>query len=504
MSWDAAFTEALGGRAVGAVFLVERVALYHEPGEPWAAASHPGYGLEASIVAQSLQVSGSTVTPVDWSSTIGEWSFSVQTEDPGALFRALRRGAAVQAWVAVSDGGATTAPQPVALGLVADITGTRGSWLVRCLDVGAILRSRLDARTGGLRLFADVGASTALSSAYTPGDAHLDVVTTAQFEKQTGGAGVVRVTPHTGDPFLLTWTSLGTSPTRVMGLSASGVAGTTAVGASTSGSTVECLVWLDGHPIDIARRVLTSTGVGTNGPWDIYPASWGLGLPYRYLDDVDAQAYRVGVVKASASVAYVWEYAQDEAVDDAWSWLTGWLGVGAMFPAMRQGRLTFRGWQRAPLRSIGYAAEIDDRDIFEVEAWSAYDSDHPTEHQRVTVTGSGGSSSTTLTHADTLPAYRTLAIDISDRASTSAGNLADDVADRYEVPATVIPERVEVRASMRLATLAPGDRVRLTTGQCASRAHGAAGFVDDEAHVAQVATAWDAGYTRLVLLIYSE
>ena len=97
MSWDAAFAEALGGRAVGAVFLVERVALYHEPGEPWAAASHPGYGLEASIVAQSLQVSGSTVTPVDWSSTIGEWSFFVQTDDPAGLFRALRRGAAVQA-----------------------------------------------------------------------------------------------------------------------------------------------------------------------------------------------------------------------------------------------------------------------------------------------------------------------------------------------------------------------------------------------------------------------
>lgn len=503
MTWDASFTAALGGRSVAPIFFVERVALRYEPGGVWAAASHPGYGLEAAIVAQSLQVGGGTLTPVDWGTTIGEWSFSVQTTDPAALFAALKRGAAVRAWVAVSDGGAVTDPQPVALGVVADIVGTRGAWTVRCLDVGALLRARLDPRAGGLQLFADVGAATTLSNSYTPGATHLDVVSTAGFEKETGGAGVVRVTPHSGSPFYLTWTSLGTVPVRVMGLSAAAVNGTTAVTANT-GSTVECLIWLAGHPLDIARKVLTSTGMGTNGPWDTLPASWGIGLPYAQIDDADTSAQAAGVVKCSAGVPYAWTYVQDEAVDDAWSWLTGFLASAAAWPTMRQGLVTLRGWQRAPLRSVDYAASITDDDLFEVEDWSAYDSDHPTEYQMVSVTASGAVSSGALTVAGTMPAQRTLFLDISDRAFTAPGNHADDILDRVTVPATVIPERVEVRASLRLAGLCPGDRVRLTTSQCASRAHGADGFLGDEAHVVQVATAWDSGYTRLVLLIYTE
>lgn len=503
MTWDASFTNALGGRSVAPLFFVERVSLYHEPGAPWAAASHPGYGLEAAIVAQSLQVGGSTLTPVDWSTTIGEWSFTVQTSDPAALFGALKRGAVVRAWVAVSSGSAVTDPQPVALGMVADISGTRGSWVVRCLDVGAVLRSRLDVRTTGLRLFADVGASTTLSAHYTVGDTSIQVASTAQFVKETGGYGVLRITPHSGGPFLLTWTSLGVGPVRVMGLSTAAVNGTTATN-SNSGSVVECFVWLQGHPLDIARKILTSTGGGTNGPWDVLPASWGLGVPYAQIDDPDTAQQATQVVKCSASVSYDWTYIQEDAVDDAWSWVTDFLAAAACWPTMRQGLLTLRGWQRAPLRSVGYAADIGDDDIFEVESWAAYDSDHPVEYQRVTVTGSGGSASGTLSVASTLPAYRTLALDISDRAYTAPGNHADDILDRVEVPATVVPERVEVRASLRLSGLCPGDRVRLSTSQCASRAHGAAGFVDDEAYVVQVATAWDAGYTRLVLLIYTE
>ncbi len=503
MTWSASFAAALGARAVAPVFFVERVSLYHEPGGAWAAASHPGYGLEAAIVAQSLQVGGGTLTPVDWGTTIGEWSFSVQTTDPAALFSALKRGAVVRAWVAVSDGGSVTDPQPVALGMVADIVGTRGAWVVRCLDVGALLRSRLDVRTTGLRLFADVGASTTLASAYTPGDGHVHVNSTAQFDRETGANGVIRITPHSGAAFYLTWNLLGTGPTRVMGLSTAAVNGTTAVTANT-GSTVECLVWLEGHPLDIARKVLTSTGAGTNGLWDTLPASWGLGLPYAQIDDADTSAQAAGVVLCSAGVPYAWTYVQDEAVDDAWSWLTGFLAAAAAWPTMRQGLITLRGWQRAPLRSVGYAATITDDDVFEVEGWSAYDSDHPVEYQRVTVTASGGSASGTLTVASTLPAYRTLSLDISDRAYTAPGNHAADILDRAEVPATVIPERVELRACLRLAGLCPGDRVRLTTSQCASRAHGADGFLGDEAHVVQVATAWDAGYTPLALLIYTE
>jgi hypothetical protein len=39
-----------------------------------------------------------------------------------------------------------------------------------------------------------------------------------------------------------------------------------------------------GDPVGLALQVLTSTGTGTNGPFDVMPADWGLGIPEAYVD----------------------------------------------------------------------------------------------------------------------------------------------------------------------------------------------------------------------------
>jgi hypothetical protein len=41
---------------------------------------------------------------------------------------------------------------------------------------------------------------------------------------------------------------------------------------------------IGGHPLEIALRVLTSTGTGLNGQWDILAAENGLGIPLDFID----------------------------------------------------------------------------------------------------------------------------------------------------------------------------------------------------------------------------
>jgi hypothetical protein len=52
----------------------------------------------------------------------------------------------------------------------------------------------------------------------------------------------------------------------------------------------ETPVVIIGDPLELLLRVLVSTGTGTNGPYDTFPAGWGLGIPQVYVDTPQIQA----------------------------------------------------------------------------------------------------------------------------------------------------------------------------------------------------------------------
>lgn len=54
--------------------------------------------------------------------------------------------------------------------------------------------------------------------------------------------------------------------------------------AKADDPVLKYLPWTSDHPIDIALQIITSTGAGTNGPYDTLPARWGMGVPVTYLD----------------------------------------------------------------------------------------------------------------------------------------------------------------------------------------------------------------------------
>jgi hypothetical protein len=70
------------------------------------------------------------------------------------------------------------------------------------------------------------------------------------------------------------------------------------------------------HPVDIALRVLLSTGTGSNGVYDVLPARHGLGIPQALVDVGTFVA-----VKADLSSTDLFYFAIDQAESDAKAWL---------------------------------------------------------------------------------------------------------------------------------------------------------------------------------------
>jgi hypothetical protein len=49
---------------------------------------------------------------------------------------------------------------------------------------------------------------------------------------------------------------------------------------------------IGGHPLTIALQILTSTGQGTNGPYDVLPEEDGIGIPQAFVDVAGIEALR--------------------------------------------------------------------------------------------------------------------------------------------------------------------------------------------------------------------
>jgi len=67
--------------------------------------------------------------------------------------------------------------------------------------------------------------------------------------------------------------------------------------------------------LTIAGRALLSGGTAGT-PWNVYPATWGYGLPERLVDLDDLVDWRTALAVASGT--YLWELLVDAPKGDAW------------------------------------------------------------------------------------------------------------------------------------------------------------------------------------------
>lgn len=498
MAWSPAFLAALESRQRQIRYLLEVQAVYQEPGSAWSVSSFPVAGSDLRLSVHDVDVQGSSLSTRGWSTTFGAWSVVLNGEIRAFLAR-VTRGTICRLRVGF-DGMATVDFATVAVGQFRNLRGRPPAYRAEFLDLYSALRQRLQTAYSVSLLFDGVGTGTTLAAAYTPGDTSIQVSSTTGFEREGGGSGALLITPTSGDPFWLTWTGTATGPTRFTGVSSAGQMGTTAVAAAVGNEVTEA-AYLSGHPLDIARKVLCSRD-GTNGAYDTLPAYWGMAMLDALVDHADIADQKTYMAPATGS--YAWAYAQTEVVEDAWSWLTGFLAPAGCFFALRQGQLTIRCGRAVTTAARPWS--ITDADIAEVEDYEAFAGSHAEEYHGILVaadpsSGSSGSSDYTSGVA-TLPYLREITYDQSDRLFANGTEVATKDVARLKEDARRVPERLVVScAGLRLAQLTVGDVVSLTTRRAWSR-HDGREFANRPGLVVEVSPGWSRGTVRVTLQIY--
>lgn len=453
-----------------------------------------------NCIANVCRISGASVDPWTWRYTQGqiEIGFTAMRKVSGVevvdqilrdiLDAGVARGSAVELWAGF-DTTDTADFERVFIGTLFDIQAERGR--------GARTAFRIIARDGvsfltsvsnGVSTVGSLFTTTytiqeVLTLAYTVGDTTLTMLDTTGFERETGGTGAV-VVDGAGDPFILTYT--GSTATTLTGCSVLGRFYTTAV--NEAAATLYHAALLQGHPCDIFRRLLVSTGAGTNGSWDDYPQDWGLALPADYVAVSD-----IGNWKTATDSSEVWNLLIEEAVTNPLQWMEGIWGRAGMFAVHVQGDISIRAAQditASPTEVTGIT--ISDTTITAVEGWSAFDPSQPWENTIVeawtggdpraltpqelflqtgsvvygfqsVIDGAAALSGASADAAFTRPSQETRAIDLS-RCLWGPGYVAGNERTR------MAPWYLDVREPITLlgrglswARFCPGDVINLTT-----------------------------------------
>ena len=434
-----------------------------------------------------VNLGSAAVIPVSWQYVEGSWSLFIQIPEgrrrAGRLYgalavKALRRGAMVR--LSIGRLGRSRAEyHPLKLGRIYSVrsAGHPRTYRVEVWDIQTAFRSRMTATSvlsqeRAKLFYGTAGAQdNTAGSTYNPGDGTLTIAGNVadRFTFESGGAGVVRVTSDSAGDFFLKYTST-SAPSTIAGLTASGQFGTTANPAS-AGQSCDAVCLLEGHPIDILQKILTSTGDGTNGPFDKYPRSWGLAVPEELISKAAFNQAR-RILKLSSG-NYHWRLLIEAEQADPSTFLTQIFGPAGIWLCVRHGQIVCRiardmheaGLQRQP-------EDLFDGDLLEVPVVSWYPTDQPQTYFRALVINGGGDAFT-RSSTSTLPVKQEISYDLTAVFQSVANRdiIATDIANRLGPWAHMLPEYVDV--TLRgIRSYAPGDVVNFTSSEAFGRLDG--------------------------------
>jgi hypothetical protein len=426
---------------------------------------------------------------VGWGSTLGGFTFHLRRW--GSAIETLRRGYVIKLSMGFA-GWPVEDFQVVAFGRLRGMRIAGGEAIVSVDGADSMFVSRQSVGENSSQLFGSVFAATTLASGYTVGDATLSVGSVTGFEYETGGTGVVQVTPDAGDPFYLTFT--GTSGGNTFtGVSATGKFGTTAADAG-SGNAIKEVGYVSGHPHTMLRKLMLSTGAGTNhATLDTLPETWGLGIPSALVnvDDIGIwkSRYEPGsgpvvdfdwVIDPTATVVreVVWKYGVPVDVVSSLVYGQPYDGLTLLrtlqpmgiWTTLRQGQITVRSVLPGTRYTLDtYVTEhLRDEDVGEVLAVEPWDSRVTVQYR--TITATDGTNEYTYDRSDTrqrhLPILDNLQIDCSrlvHKTGATATSILTLIAEHIGTWASQMPGVIRLRIRRwKAARLCLGDVVRLT------------------------------------------
>lgn len=462
MSWSASFVADLGKPPAPVVFAVRTLQIADELvyRGAYIASTDPRFG--DPILMGPPSCTGASLSLDSFSSTMGGWSFEV-CGDVQFLRDAVVRGTCVE----ILMGFGTYAVgdlERIGLGRVDNIRFNGRTVTLSILDPSSLLDGRWCEAGDEGDLFYDLRSpsSSALTADYTAADTTVTVASTTGFPRETGATGAILLGTH-----ILTYT--GTGATTFTGCSTTGRFLTTAADVA-SGEFVNGVGYLYGNPLGIARRLLVSTGAGTNGAWDDYPASWAFGLPADFVDMDDISEEAAQIVTVDPNV-YKVEILVTEPVTDPRGWLYGWLAKVGCYVTMRQGLITVRGLTGSPDTHRVVTAAFTDADItpgsIQSEWW---DSGRPKEYGTTDVYYSPNTAplSSPVKPFNTLPGGVDKPIDMSsvlfnEDGYADHGYVLSEVHNRVYMFAKWIGEVITFETGLAGFQVAVGDYVTLKT-----------------------------------------
>lgn len=431
-----------------------------------SAAGFAGISPGAAIASSSQSVSIPTFTV-----SSSQWRFALCGIDAGRwAVNALPRGAACEIFARPE---ATPIAQRIILGQSRDVSGIGPQSIVSGWGALSLVLSRPQARvapsTNDATLFANCqpspGNALALSHAFNFGhDTTLQFASAPPMQRETSRPGAVLITPTSGQPYIVTYT--GVSGNDLTGVSTTTIFDTTGSSANV-GDIVQEVCFINRHPVDMARRILVSTGTGTNGAYDTLPESWGLGVPENL---IDMQGFTDAATALNATISsgsYVVHTISTVPQGPALQWIQTELQRYGLWLCERQGQITIRPaldyWRHRPaitmvLNSSNLIAALPER--------SNYDTGQTTESRFFTVKGEALSDWAII---DEAPKTRPLL------ATIATGPIIDGWPNVYQNQATInmsIARRVgpwhlrihtviECIATLEAAQLCVGDWVEV-------------------------------------------
>jgi hypothetical protein len=461
--------------------------------------SHTGLN---RVLGTSIRTGGQRVQPQTWRSTAGSWTAEIVGAIGGVLTN-VTKGSIARLEMSLDRGNSWSW---IAWGVVNQIRGSAPSWTLECWDIQTALANRLTTTASEMTLFYGVGTETTLAAHYTPTDGTISIASAAGFEKDSStGVGLLKIVPGSGAPFYLEWS--GTAGTTLT-VGTVAVLGTTAIAAS-AGDTVKAVAYIRANPVDLARRVLVSTGAGTNGAHDVLPKSWGYAIPDEVMDHDDMTDWLTQVLVNNSGSTYVWDVVVEDPVEQGYAWLQNLLASAGAWLVIRQGLFAVRACQnhvdtagRPPLQEW---TMIRDEEIMAIE-WEAWSADTPAEYALTKLYyGFAGTSfvATTGTTVSTLPGGDTMSRDQTGLHASSDTGFGD--LHRLAIWDTDIGERVTLSlANWYAARLVPGDVIMFST----AFGYGAREALVDQAEfyqriamVTEVAPDWTGAGCRLGLAL---
>jgi hypothetical protein len=327
---------------------------------------------EIKIGSADVTIDSVQITPQRWSVNFGGFRIVLNGDLRPVLNTAFQKGAVAELLM-VRDG----IRNRVSIGQLRNIVGGRGVWRLEFVDFLTMMQARLTTKVSESAFWRNAGKTAKVTINYnfsSDPNLYLDDITI--FEKETGQDGMIFIedSVHNATDYW-TWSSKTTTSGSAGYLTIASTGNYPSTASHTTihiNDKVTSIARLRGRPDYVFARLVMSTGAGTQGPFDDYPESWGMGVEWNP-NLFDLQSLNAYYTKAWTTPTGTHEIEllimQSGGIN---TFLDAVLKMG-MWPVWRQNELSWRVCQNPNQANwMTVVDNISDRDIVSIDSHALY------------------------------------------------------------------------------------------------------------------------------------